>query len=186
MTKSNGRAAARPAALLAAALLLAAPACKHETIRVRETEEEAPRLASLVRMNDPAVAKQLTSGFYDVESDAWRWTMRQFAVTLAPPARAAQQGAVLEFHFTIPRPSLAKLKSLSLSATTGGTVLAPQTYTKAGEYTYRREIPANLLAGDTVRIDFQLDKAIPPGDTDKRELGVVASSVNLVLPGAGQ
>jgi len=39
--------------------------------------------------------------------------------------------------------------------------MAADTYVKAGDYTYRRDVPASLLAGDAVRIDFQLDKAMP-------------------------
>jgi len=170
----------RGAAALLPALLLAAPACKHEKVHARLTIEEAPRLASTVRMGDPSAANQLASGFYGMEANAWRWTSRQFAVTLRPPVHAAQQGAVLELHLTVPRPSIDKLKSLSLAASIGGAALAPETYTKAGDYTYRREVPANLLADDAVRIDFQLDKALPPGDVDKRELGVVVSSAALV------
>jgi len=179
MSKLSKGAAALPVALLAAALLLAAPSCRRPKVQVQETEEEAPHLASTVQMADPAAAGQLSSGFYDVEANAWRWTQRQFAVVLRPPVRAAQQGAVLELHLTIPRSSMDKLKSLSLSASIGGTALAPETYTKAGDYVYRREAPANLLAGEKVRIDFQLDKALPPGAVDKRELGIVVASVGL-------
>jgi len=166
--------------LLIAALLVAAPACKRAPLRHVETVEEAPRLASSVLMADRTLSKQLVSGFYDIESDAWRWTRQKFAVNLKPPANSAKQGAVLEMHFTVPPPSIQKLGSITLSATVGGTALAPETYSKAGEYSYRRDVAANLLAGDSVRVDFVLDKAIPPGDVDKRELGVVASSVALV------
>jgi hypothetical protein len=166
--------------LLLAALLVAAPACKHPRVHSTDTIEEAPRLASSVQMGDRGAAPQLASGFYDIESNAWRWTMQKFAVNLRPPARAAQQGAVLELHLTVPQPSIQKLGSITLSAAIGGAALAPETYSKQGEYIYRRDIPANLLAGDAVRIDFQLDKAMPPGDVDKRELGIVASSVGLV------
>lgn len=162
-----------------AALLAAAPACKHPTVHSTDTIEEAPRLASLVHMGDRTMANQLASGFYDIESGAWRWTMQQFAVNLRPPAHSAQQGAVLELHLTVPPPSIRKLGSITLSAAIGGSVLAPETYSKAGEYTYRRDVPANLLGGDAVRIDFQLDKAMPPDDVDKRELGIVTSSVSL-------
>ena len=168
-----------------AALLLAAPACKRQKVHVVETVEEPPhqpsaQLASMVRMGDPTMASQLAGGFYDIEAGAWRWTARKFAVNLRPPEHAAGQGAVLELHLTVPPPSIAKLGGITLSASIGGTALAPETYSKAGEYTYRRDVPANLLAGAAVRIDFQLDKAMPPGDGDKRELGVVASSVALV------
>lgn len=168
------------AAALLAAFLLILPACKHDEVHVTDTIEEAPHLASTVRMGDHATASQLAGGFYDIESNTWRWTMQKFAVNLRPPLHSAQRGAVLQFHLTVPRPSIDKLGSITLAASIGGTGLAPETYSKAGEYTYRRDVPANLLAGETVRIDFQLDKAIPPGDVDKRELGIVTSSVGLV------
>ncbi len=167
-------------AALLAAFLLAAPACKHQDVQVTGTIEEPPRLASMVRMGDRTMASQLVGGFYDIESNAWRWTERKFAVNLRPPAHSAQQGAVLELRLTVPQTSIAKLGSLTLTATVDATALAPETYSKAGDYTYRRDVPANLLAGDAVRVDFQLDKAIPPGDVDQRELGVVAASVRLV------
>jgi hypothetical protein len=165
------------AAALAAALLLAVPACKHKS---GGTIEESHRMASSVRFSDPSTAGQLTSGFYGLEAKAWRWSARQFAVTLRPPARSAQQGAVLIVHGTLPASSLAKLGPMTLTASLNGTALAPETYSTAGEFIYRREVPANLLAADSVRIDFSLDKSIPPGDEDKRELGLVVSSVGLV------
>jgi hypothetical protein len=62
----------------------------------------------------------------------------------AAAPRSAQQGAVLELHLTVPPPTIAKLGSITLSASIGDTALAPETYSKAGEYTYRRDVPANL------------------------------------------
>lgn len=167
-----------------AAFLLNMPACKPD-VHLADTIEEAPRLASTVRMGDRTMASQLAGGFYGIEANAWRWTMQKFAVNLRPPAHSAQQGAVLELRLTVPRTNIDKLGSMTLSATLGGTALAPETYSKAGDYTYRREVPANLLAGDAVRIDFQLDKAMPPGDggkgdVDQRQLGIVATSVRLL------
>jgi hypothetical protein len=166
--------------LLLAALLLAAPACKREHVRHVDTIEEAPRLASLVHMGDRTMAFQLVSGFHDVEANAWRWTMQRFSVNLRPPARAARQGAVLELHLTVPQPTIEKLSSITLSASVGGTALPPETYSKTGEFIYKRDVPAAALGGDSARIDFQLDKAIPPGETDQRELGIVTSSVALI------
>jgi len=166
--------------ILLAALLVAAPACKRAHVSHVDTVEEPPRLASLVHMNDRTMAGQLTTGFYDIENNAWRWTMQKFAVTLRPPARSAQQGAWLDFRLTVPPPAIQKLGRITLSASAGGAALAPETYSRAGEYAYRRDIPASALAADSIRIDFELDKAIPPGDVDKRELGVVASSIALV------
>jgi hypothetical protein len=42
-----------------------------------------------------------------------------------------------------------------------------------------REVPAALLTGHEVRIDFELDKAMVPGNGDPRELGIVADLVGL-------
>ena len=164
----------------AAALLLAAAGCNYERIPKLPTMEEAPRLASTVHMGDATASAQLVSGFYDIEGGSWRWTKKQFAVTLRPPAQGARQGAVLELHLTVPEPSIGKLKSLTLTASVGGSTLAPETYRKAGAYTYRRDVDAKLISGDAVRIDFQLDKAVAPGASDLRELGIVVESVGLV------
>ena len=54
-----------------------------------------------------------------------------------------------------------------------------ETYTAAGPYVYKRDVPGSLLGADSVKVDFQLDKAMPPNDQDKRELGVVVNSVAL-------
>src|ERR1035441_1597155 len=163
-----------------AALLLAAAACNYEKVHKQPTMEEAPRLSSTVHMGDATAAAQLISGFHDIEGGSWRWTQKQFAVTLRPPAQAARQGAVLELHLTVPEPSIEKLKSLTLTASVGGAALAPETYRKAGAYTYRRDVDASLISGGPLRIDFQLDKAIAPGASDLRELGIVVASAGLV------
>jgi hypothetical protein len=169
----------RIVAFAAALLLLAAAACNYERIPKQPTLEEAPRLASTVHMGDATAAAQLVSGFHDIEGGGWRWTQKQFAVTLRPPAQAARKGAILELHLNVPEPSIEALKSLTLTASVGGTALAPETYRKAGEYVYRRDVDAKLISGDAVRIDFQLDKAIAPGASDLRELGIVVTSAGL-------
>jgi hypothetical protein len=74
-----------------------------------------------------------------------------------------------------------KLKTISLSAAIGGSALPPETYTQAGDYTYTREVAPALLAGGSVRVDFQLDKSIPPSGADLRDLGVVVLSAGLEL-----
>ena len=54
--------------------------------------------------------RQLVSGFYGIETGAWRWTGKQFAVALGTPAGAAQKGAVLELKLTVPPVTIEKLK----------------------------------------------------------------------------
>ena len=145
----------------------------------RPAVESPAQMASTVRVADPKVTGQLVSGFHAVESGSWRWTQRQFTVALGVPAGAAQSGAVLELHLTVPPPSIEKLNSLTLTASIDGADLGPETYSKPGPYVYKREVPARLLAGSSVRVVFALDKAIQPGGADLRELGVVVTSIGL-------
>lgn len=165
---------------LTATLLLAGAGCKRrESVRVQHTEEEAPQLATAIHVADPRSAAQLVGGFHDVEQNAWRWTTGKFAVMLRTPRGAAEKGAVLRLKFSVPEPVLAKLKTVSLSASIDGTTLTPETFTQPGEFTYEREVPAPLMARDSAKIDFFLDKSLPPGSVDQRELGVIVSSVGL-------
>lgn len=169
----------RRVVILAACCLLLAPAgCKrNQKIRVQQTEEEQTTLATVLHVADPRAGAQLLSGFYDVEQNAWRWTMGSFSVLLRPPKRADQEGAILQLRFTVPDAVLAKLKTISLSATVNGTGLTPESYTQPGEFTYSREVPARLLAGEAVKVEFKLDKFLPPSDLDQRELGVIVTMV---------
>jgi hypothetical protein len=64
-----------------------------------------------------------------------------------------------------------------MSSAVNGTPLSPETYSKAGEQIYMRDVPAAALAKDPAMVEFKLDKAMPPADHDVRELGVVASVI---------
>ncbi len=138
-----------------------------------------PVLASTVHMGDPKAVGQLAEGFHQIENGAWRWTERRFSVDLRPPPGASGKGVTLTLNLTIPQVSIDKLGAITLSAVAGGSSLQPETYSKPGEYVYRREVPPGVLSGDSARIDFTLDKAIPPGSTDLRELGVIVLKVSL-------
>ena len=167
------------AAMLAAALWASAGCHRKETAAPQPAVEEAPRIATMVTLGDPKSAPQLVSGFYDIENGAWRWTGKQFTVELGVPFGAAQKGAALELNFSIPDIVIAKSTTVTLAASVDGNALPPETYTKAGEYTYRRDIPAALLGGAGVKVTFTLDKTIQAGGGDLRDLGVVASGIAL-------
>ena len=117
----------RPAFFLltAATLLLAPAACRRKKAQA-VTDEEAPRMMSVLNVADPKTEPQLIKGFYGVEAGAWRWTERQFAVALRPPAGAAQKGAKLTVKLTVPPVTIEKLKAVSLSASVDGTALQPR------------------------------------------------------------
>ena len=142
-------------------------------------QDSAARLASTVYTGDPNSEVQLLSGFYDIEEYSWRWTAQRFSVVLRPPGGAAGEAANLVVHLGIPEVVIQKLHSISLSAAIGGSQLRPETYTRPDSYTYTREVAPSLLISEEVHIDFQLDKVVPPLGQDRRQLGIVVTSVGL-------
>jgi hypothetical protein len=139
--------------------------------------EQPPGPASVVQVADPKAAVQLLEGWHAVEQNAWRWTQKRFAVSLRPPAPG--KAATLQLKFSLPEALLKRLQSVTLSAAVNGVALPGETYTAPGAHVYARSVPANALAADVARVDFSLDKALPPGEVDSRELGIVVSSVGL-------
>jgi hypothetical protein len=163
---------------VAIALLCGTTACKrHKKPKVETVEESTPALAAVVNVADPRASAQLLKGFYDVEQNAWRWTMGKFSVTLRPPLNAPQRGATLVVKFAIPDAVLQHTKSMTLSADVNGTKIPSETYNTAGDHTYSKDVPSSALASDAVTVDFALDKYLPPGTVDQRELGIVVTSI---------
>jgi hypothetical protein len=162
----------RPVCALIAALALALVplACKRKA---------AAPLLSVVEMSNLQAQTQLVSGFYAVEAGAWRWTRRNFSVLLAPPPGAAQNGAWLRARVTAPDSLIAMLNTVTLSARIAGQSLAPETYSAPGNYVYERAVPAAALRDRSTTVSFALDKVMPPGGGDLRELGIVVLSVGL-------
>lgn len=167
---------------LIAGLLLIPAGCKHRKPPTPEAaEDQAAQLAATVHTNDPKSAEQLIGGFHQIENKAWRWTAREFSVVLRPPAGTPQLGGVLQVHFSVPAILIEKLTKFTLTPSIAGTALTPETYSKAGDYVYQADVPAGLLKGGAVKVEFALDKAIPPNATDQRELGLIVSSIGLKL-----
>lgn len=164
-----------------AVALVGMPACKRsKKARVQTVEEESPQLLTVLNTGDPKAAVQLLKGFHEIETDGWRWTKGAFSATLRTPPGAAQKGAKLEFKFTLPDAVLSKTGPVTLKAKIMGVELDPQTYDKAGEYVFERDIPGSSLQGEAVTIDFELSKFLAAGQVEQRELGVIASTIGLM------
>src|SRR3954470_11789513 len=152
--------------------------CKRaKKTRVEATDEVGAVMESVVNVADPRASAQLLKGFHGVEGNAWRWTMGKFSVTLRPPLNAPQKGATLVVKMSIPDPVINNVKSTTLTANVNGTPIPGETYTKAGDYVYSKDVPASALTADAVTVEFALDKFLPPGAVDQRELGLVVSSI---------
>jgi hypothetical protein len=163
--------------LLPLLLLATLPACKDRSRVHVETDEGAPRMATMVAMSNKQAAAQLVDGFYNLEDNSWRWTAGHFSVVLRPPAGAAQNGAVLKVQLNVPQAVLDRVKATALTATIKGTAFAPESYTQSGSFTFSRDVPAKLLGDEPVKVDFALDKFLAAGSVEGRELGIVVTAI---------
>jgi hypothetical protein len=165
------------------ALVIAFTGCrgKHQRTAVKNEEppEGGPRFASVVRMGDPATQTPVLQGFYGVEGGMWRWTAGKFTVLLRSPLASSQRGATLVFSFNIPEVVMQKVGPVTLKASIGTTQLNSQKFTRAGDAKFNADIAPELLAKETVNVDFTLDKSLAAGSFDARELGVIAVSAGL-------
>ena len=152
--------------------------CRSEA-PVRPAFDPAAHLASTVYTGDPNSEPQLLSGFYRVEEYSWRWTAQRFSVVLRPPEGATGEAANLVVRLGIPESVIEKLHSIALSASIGGSVLAPETFSRPGDHSYVRAVSPQQLTSEEVRIDFQLDKVLAPAGQDERQLGIVVTSIGL-------
>jgi hypothetical protein len=179
-TSYGWRRTAAVAAILAA-FLSAGCSGKHDNIVQNDEGRSGGRapIVSVLKMTDPSAKDQLIKGFYAVEADTWRWTAGNFSVTLKTPLGAAQKGAVLTLALNVYDPILKQMHSQSLTASVGTTQLHTEKYVDSGSHTFTADVPASLLTGDTVTVDFSLDNSLPPGAVDKRELGVIVNSVGI-------
>jgi len=166
--------------LLIPSLALCATACRHAARDLADyTEEEPPRLSSSISTADPRLTSQLLSGWHQVEQNAWRWTARNFAVVLRSPPGCASRGAALQLRLVVPDIVISRLQSVTISASIQDTRLAPETYRRRGPATYIRDVSPRVLSGNSVQVDFALDRAISPNQVDGRELGVIVERVSL-------
>jgi hypothetical protein len=162
--------------LLAAGLLLLGGCHSKDRVHV-ETDEGPPRMAAMITMADEKSSPQLLEGFYGLEDKSWRWTAGHFSVLLSTPPLASRDGAVLKVQLSIPKPLIDRVKTTTLTAEIAGTKLSPESYTQTGSFSFVRDVPAKLLQDDSVHVDFSLDRFLPSGTVDGRELGLVVTSV---------
>lgn len=162
-------------------LILTGVSCKgkHNPVTVQnEQPDDGRRMVSTVRMNDSKAGAQLLSGFYSVEDSSWRWTAGKFSVILRTPLAAAQRGGTLSLAFSVPDVVIRTLNNVTITASINGMALRSAEFNAAGSYVFSADVPASMLTTETVKVDFALDKSLPAG-VDKRELGIIATSVAL-------
>jgi hypothetical protein len=120
-----------------------------------------PRL-SYLRMNDPAAADHLLSGFYHLEQNAWRWTGEHASVILkaGPPL----------FSLTLYLPELAPARRVTVVL--NGRPLTSASYPAPGRYLLTAPVNVSGAARVTVSVDKTFQ---PPGD--QRRLGIIVQEL---------
>ncbi len=136
--------------------------------------------SSNVSTADPAATRQLISGFYPVEGNAWRWAVHTFTVALKPPAGTERTGAKLVLQFFIPDSQIEKLGPVTISATVDGEDLEPQTFSTGGAHFYSRDVGAEFLDTNIVPFQFTFDKYVAASAADPRELAAVINRIALL------
>ena len=117
-----------------------------------------------------ALKPRFVCGFHEVEPDGWRWTERRFSVECGPVASAADVALTLDI--AMPESVLdAYHGAVELRLRVNGHDVGAQALNCVGEHTLDWTI-RNPGPG-ILRLDFELDKAMPPGAADQRELGII-------------
>ncbi len=129
-----------------------------------------------ITMDDRRFDRRLT-GFYAPEGN-FRWTGRNFSVRLNVAGQDAA-GSELIMSVYVPDVLIQKLGPITLAANCGSHALAPEKWSRPGNYTYRRALRPDWTPSGLVQVDFALDKALPPGVSDRRELGIIVREVSV-------
>jgi hypothetical protein len=137
--------------------------------------------ASKVTTGDPKCAPQL-EGFHRIEEEGWRWSSKQFAVTLGMPARRDARTASLTLRCYLPAPLIRKLGPLTLTAKLGGRLVAREVFRRAGPQVLVARLDTATLDPRANTFQFALDKCVEASPSDKRQLGMIVSSISLDLP----
>ena len=134
-----------------------------------------PIRASRVDLGDEVFESLLLSGFGKSQG-GWRWTGRNFAVSLVRPAGRDTVYLVLDFGFPI---ELAQVtQAVLISAKVNGVSIgAPQRFSKTGRYQFVAAVPESALKVQPAKVEFELDKTFP---SPEGEHGLTALSIGLM------
>jgi hypothetical protein len=149
-----------------------------EVIEIEPNTTHAVKLLSSLQTADPKASSQL-EGFYEIEDSRYRWTKRNFGMTLIVPDALTRATVQLDMQIYIPDAVIQKLGSIRISAQPNDHAIEPETFTQSGTFNYVRDLPADWLRVGPNRFNFQLDKSVPPSASDDRELGVIVIGASL-------
>jgi tRNA (mo5U34)-methyltransferase len=119
----------------------------------------------------PAYSVKLLEGWHPLEQNSFRWTSRQFSIELRKTMPLNARTFRLRFH--LPEAVVRASGPITIHAKVNGAAFAPETFSMEGEYSYTIDLGRRISKGGPLRIDFTVDKALPAGDLDTRELALI-------------
>jgi SAM-dependent methyltransferase len=122
----------------------------------------------IMLLTKPIASIELREGWYELETNTWRWTTRSFGVKV----KRRKDAFTLRFRFRIAEALLENDRTLRLSAAVGESRLQAVNYSTVGEHLYVQKIPPPALGEEWALIHFQIESAYEPATEDRRELGV--------------
>lgn len=116
---------------------------------------------------------EFLQGVHPPEPGDWRWTGRKFSVRIW---RSPLDQASSSISLFIPDITVSSLGPVTVSASVNGTDLPAIVLGHPG--VHEMPIPPHLFIQGSARVDFALDRALPPDEIDQRERGLVLPSLN--------
>ncbi len=128
---------------------------------------------SYVETGDLRARPQLLSGWYGIENGSWRWMARQAEATLVVPNKPE---LAFELRLFFPPEHMQKAGGpITVAVLFDGQPFAEETYPSPGGYTLKKTVPPGLFQASSVKLTIRLDRAVPAGAADHRELGAVVN-----------
>jgi len=130
------------------------------------------RIFVLLKSEYGVTRHTLLEGWHEPENEGWRWTERRFGVHFQAPARGRYKCCVKLY---LPEQLSASSDPFVIEAFLNQTSIGLEEYTQPGDYTFSRLLPE----GSDWHVQFTLNRAIPPDQSDSRERGIIVASCDL-------
>lgn len=138
----------------------------------------APPQFSFIHTGDVRARTQLLSGWYAIEEGAWRWMAKEAEAVLLTPHESPVS---FELRLVFPEGYMKRAGGpVTVSVLLERILFVQETYNQPGAYTLHKPVPAGTLPQPSTRVTIRLDRSMPPGGADKRELGAVVQSLGFV------
>jgi tRNA (mo5U34)-methyltransferase len=147
-----------------------------EYMTVGATDDSDPvhadeRAFCLLRSRYAIANVELGAGWHSAETAGWRWTEQRFYASTQSADRTFKS---LRMRIYVPPVFVEQWGAVTLRAVVNGTSIPPKTYTAAGEFEYIGVFPPS----GTVSAQFEVERALPPDDSDPRERGLIVAELS--------